>query len=42
MRRVPGLDRIKEVIGWEPKTCLREMLEVTIESEKRKIKKVKQ
>jgi UDP-glucose 4-epimerase len=41
MRRVPGLDRIKEAIGWEPKTCLREMLEVTIESEKRKIKKVK-
>jgi UDP-glucose 4-epimerase len=42
MRRVPGLDRIKEVIGWEPKTGLREMLEVTIESEKRKIKEVKQ
>jgi len=32
MRRVPGLERIKETIGWEPKTGLTEMLQVIIES----------
>jgi len=32
MRRVPGLERIKETIGWEPKTNLSETLEIIIES----------
>jgi UDP-glucose 4-epimerase len=30
MRRVPSLKRIKETIGWEPKTSLAEMLQVII------------
>ncbi|MHC4619189.1 MAG: GDP-mannose 4,6-dehydratase [Planctomycetota bacterium] len=34
MRRVPGLKRIKETIGWEPKTGLTETLRAVIESEK--------
>jgi len=41
MRRVPGLERIKETIGWEPKTGLTEMLGVIIESEKLKTKTAK-
>ncbi len=32
MRRVPSLERIKEMIGWEPKTSLAEALKVIIES----------
>jgi UDP-glucose 4-epimerase len=32
MRRVPNLQRIKETIGWEPKTSLAETLEIIIES----------
>jgi UDP-glucose 4-epimerase len=34
MRRVPGLERIKGTIGWEPKTTLTDTLRVIIESEK--------
>jgi len=41
MRRLPSLDRIKETIGWEPKTSLTEMLKVIIESEKPKTKTAK-
>lgn len=36
MRRVPSLERIKETIGWEPKTSLTEALGIIIESEKLK------
>ena len=32
MRRVPNLKRIKETIGWEPKTSLAEVLQIIIES----------
>jgi len=32
MRRVPNLERIKNAIGWEPKTSLGETLQVIIES----------
>jgi UDP-glucose 4-epimerase len=32
MRRVPSLERIKDAIGWEPKTSLTEALHVIIES----------
>jgi UDP-glucose 4-epimerase len=32
MRRVPNLERIKDAIGWEPKTSLTETLRVIIES----------
>jgi len=32
MRRVPNLKRIRETIGWEPKTSLTETLQVIIES----------
>jgi UDP-glucose 4-epimerase len=32
MRRVPGLERIKETIGWEPKTDLAKTLQIIIES----------
>ena len=39
MRRVPGLDRIKKTIGWEPKTSLDEILKVIIETEKLKAEK---
>ena len=39
MRRVPGLNRIKETIGWEPKTNLDEILKVIIETEKLKAEK---
>ena len=35
MRRVPSVERIKEAIGWEPKTSLDEALQVIIESIKR-------
>ena len=34
MRRVPSLERIKETIGWGPKTSLREALQIIIESER--------
>ena len=37
MRRVPSLERIKEAIGWQPKTTLNEALRLIIES----LKKVK-
>ncbi|MHC4423532.1 MAG: GDP-mannose 4,6-dehydratase, partial [Planctomycetota bacterium] len=32
MRRVPNLERIKETVGWEPKTSLTEALSVIVES----------
>ncbi|MHC4158210.1 MAG: GDP-mannose 4,6-dehydratase [Planctomycetota bacterium] len=32
MRRVPNLERIKEAIGWEPKTSLTKTLEIIIDS----------
>jgi UDP-glucose 4-epimerase len=32
MRRVPGLERIKEIVGWESKTSLDEILRVIIEN----------
>ncbi|UCE99407.1 MAG: SDR family NAD(P)-dependent oxidoreductase [Planctomycetota bacterium] len=32
MRRVPNLERIKETIGWEPKTSLTKTLEIIIDS----------
>ncbi len=32
MRRVPGLERIKKTIGWEPRTSLTEALQVIIQS----------
>jgi UDP-glucose 4-epimerase len=38
MRRVPGLERIRETIGWQPRTSLTETLEVIIESERAKLK----
>jgi UDP-glucose 4-epimerase len=41
MRRVPSLERIKKAIGWEPKTNLTKTLEVIIQSEKLRMKKVK-
>lgn len=34
MRRVPNLERIKETIGWEPRTSLTETLQLIIESSK--------
>ena len=37
MRRVPSLERIKEAIGWQPKTTLNEALRLIIEN----LKKVK-
>ncbi|RKY23559.1 MAG: nucleoside-diphosphate sugar epimerase [Planctomycetota bacterium] len=37
MRRVPSLERIKEAIGWQPKTTLNESLRLIIEN----LKKVK-
>jgi len=39
MRRVPGLERIRNTIDWEPKTSLDEILKVIIETEKRKSEK---
>lgn len=36
MRRVPSLERIKEIVGWKPKTSLDETLRLVIESEKSK------
>lgn len=36
MRRVPSLERIKNIIGWEPKTSLTEILQVIIDDERRK------
>lgn len=36
MRRVPNLKRIKEVIGWQPKTNLNETLKIIIDNEKLK------
>lgn len=41
MRRVPGLERIKETIEWEPRTNLTETLKAIIRSEKLKMKDVK-
>ncbi len=41
MRRVPSLDRIKEAIGWKPKTGLDQTLQVIIDSEKTKKKNSK-
>jgi UDP-glucose 4-epimerase len=41
MRRVPSLERIKETIGWQPKTSLDETLQLVIDSEKQKIKHAK-
>lgn len=38
MRRVPDLERIKKTIGWQPKTCLTEALQVIIDNEKLKQK----
>jgi UDP-glucose 4-epimerase len=32
MRRVPNLERIKKMIGWEPKTSLDKALQVIIEN----------
>jgi len=32
MRRVPNLERIKETIGWEPKTSLDKALRLIIEN----------
>jgi len=32
MRRVPNIDRIRNMIGWEPRTGLTEMLRIIIES----------
>jgi hypothetical protein len=32
MRRVPGVERIKETIGWEPKTSLDKTLKLITES----------
>jgi nucleoside-diphosphate-sugar epimerase len=32
MRRVPNLERIKKMTGWEPKTSLDEALRVIIEN----------
>jgi len=37
MRRIPGIERIKETVGWEPNTTLTEALELIIESEKAKL-----
>lgn len=34
MRRVPNLERIKNLTGWQPKTSLDETLKIIIESEK--------
>ena len=34
MRRVPSLERIKKMIGWEPKTSLAETLQVIVESKR--------
>jgi UDP-glucose 4-epimerase len=42
MRRVPSLERIKETIGWQPRTSLTETLEVIIQSERAKLKNAKQ
>jgi UDP-glucose 4-epimerase len=36
-RRVPKLERIKEAIGWQPKTRLDEALKIIIKSEKQKL-----
>jgi UDP-glucose 4-epimerase len=36
MRRVPNLERIRKLIGWQPKTRLDEALKIIIESEKLK------
>jgi UDP-glucose 4-epimerase len=38
MRRVPSLERIKETVGWEPKTSLTDALGIIIDSFGRKIK----
>ena len=34
MRRVPSLERIKKMIGWEPKTSLAETPQVIVESKR--------
>lgn len=41
MRRVPSLERIKDTIGWEPKTILDETLQLVIDSEKQKTRHAK-
>jgi len=41
MRRMPNLERIRETIGWEPRTGLEEALNLIIESERLKIEGVK-
>ena len=41
MRRVPNLERIRETVGWEPRTSLTETLEAIIRSEKLKMENVK-
>ncbi|MHC4424781.1 MAG: SDR family NAD(P)-dependent oxidoreductase [Planctomycetota bacterium] len=38
MRRLPSLERIKETVGWEPKTSLTKTLRVAIDDEKLKTK----
>jgi UDP-glucose 4-epimerase len=40
MRRLPSLERIKETVGWEPKTSLTKTLRVAIDDEKLKTKNV--
>jgi len=37
MRRVPSIERIRDAVGWEPKTSLTEALEAIIRSEKQKM-----
>jgi len=41
MRRMPNLERIRETIGWEPRTSLEEALNLIIKSERLKIEGVK-
>jgi len=41
MRRVPNLERIRETIGWEPRTSLEETLRLIVKSERLKIGGVK-
>jgi UDP-glucose 4-epimerase len=37
MRRVPSIERIRDAVGWKPKTSLTEALEAIIRSEKQKM-----
>jgi UDP-glucose 4-epimerase len=41
MRRLPGLERIKKAVGWQPRTSLNEALKIVIEYETSKIKYIK-